>query len=115
MSLDAIQTVELIEVMENYIQAKRPPENMRSQIDIGYGIDGQSIVIHEIRPRWDDPSVFFERPIAKATFVKAKNLWKLFWMRADLKWHTYSPTPTVKNLKKFVAIVDEDKHGCFWG
>lgn len=115
MSLDAIQTVELIEVMENYIQEKRPPENMRAQVDLGYVIDGQSIIIHEIRPRWDDPSLLVEHPIAKATFVSAKNLWKLFWMRADLKWHIYSPSPTVKNVKNFVAIVDEDKHGCFWG
>lgn len=115
MSLDALQTVELIEVMENYIQKKRPPENLRSQIDIGYRIDEQSIVIFEIRPRWDNPSAIIEHSIAKATFVKAKNHWKLYWMRADLKWHGYAPAPAIKNLKDFVRIVDEDKHACFWG
>jgi hypothetical protein len=25
------------------------------------------------------------------------------------------PRPTVKTLKEFVKIVEEDKHACFWG
>lgn len=115
MNIDAIQTVEIIEVMENYIQKKRPPVHIRSQLDIGYRIDGQSIIILEIRPRWDNPYIITEGPIAKATFVKSKAHWKLFWMRADLKWHAYPAEPTVKTVKDFVRIVDEDKYACFWG
>lgn len=115
MKIDAIQTVDIIEVMENYIHGKRPPEHMRSKIDIGYSIDGQSITIFEIRPRWDNPSVIIEREIAKTTFVKSKGYWKIFWMRADLKWHGYPAKPVVESLKDFVKVVDEDKHGCFWG
>lgn len=115
MNIDALQTVEIIEVMENCIQKMRPPEHLRSQLDIGYNIEGQSIIIHEIRPRWDNPDIIKEFPVAKATFVKSKSHWKLFWMRADLKWHAYPAEPTVKTVADFVRIVDEDKHACFWG
>lgn len=115
MSLDALQVVDVIEVMENYIQSKRPPEPIRSKLDIGYAIDGQSVIIFEIRPRWDAPTIILESPVAKTTFVKTKKHWKIFWMRADLKWHSYSPKPMVKKIKDFVRIVEEDKYGCFWG
>ncbi|MGH8716972.1 MAG: DUF3024 domain-containing protein [Burkholderiales bacterium] len=30
-------------------------------------------------------------PVAKATYVKAQDVWKVFWQRADLKWHRYDP------------------------
>jgi Protein of unknown function (DUF3024) len=53
--------------------------------------------------------------VAKSTFVKAKNHWKVFWQRANLKWYQYDPMPTVKNLRDFVKLVEEDQLGCFWG
>jgi hypothetical protein len=115
MAIDAIQTIDIIEVMENYIQNKRPPQEIRAQLDVGYKIEGQSITIFEIRPQWNDPGIIREHPVAKTTFVKSKKHWKLFWMRADLKWHGYQPVPFVKKIKDFVRIVDEDAYGCFWG
>ncbi|MFC6877508.1 DUF3024 domain-containing protein [Flavobacterium myungsuense] len=32
-----------------------------------------------------------------------------------MKWHSYKPHPKVKNLKEFIKVIQEDKHGCFWG
>lgn len=115
MAVDSLKTLEIIEVMENFIERRRPPVYIRPKLDIGYKIEGQSVFVLEIRPRWDKPSVIQEEPIAKTTFVKTKNHWKVFWTRQDLKWHSYSPKPTVKKLKDFVKLVDEDSYGCFWG
>ena len=115
MTIDALQTVEIIEVMENYLSRKRPPEHIRNQLDIGYKIDNQSIIVFEIRPQWNNPAVILEHPFAKTTFVKAKNNWKVFWMRADLKWHSYSPKATVKNLQEFTKLIEKDEHHCFLG
>jgi hypothetical protein len=56
-----------------------------------------------------------ETPIAKTTWVKTKQVWKIFWMRADLIWYSYTPVPEVKNLSEFTRIVDEDKYHCFRG
>ena len=114
MAIDILQTFEVIAVMENFLSRKRPPENIRSQLDIGYKIENQSIVIFEIRPQWNKPETILEHPFAKATFIKTKNIWKIFWMRADFKWHRYSPSPIVKNLEEFVILVEEDRLHCFF-
>ncbi|MDF1537008.1 MAG: DUF3024 domain-containing protein [bacterium] len=96
-------------------EKRRPPAHIRDKLDIGYRIDGQSVEIFEIRPVWNDPSKKIEPSIAKATYVKSKNQLKVYWMRADLKWHGYQPCPEVKTLDEFLRVVDEDQYGCFWG
>lgn len=115
MAIDILQTLDVIEAMENFIARKRPPEHIRSQLDISYKIDGQSIYVLEIRPQWNKPEVIIEHPVAKATFVKTKNHWKVYWMRANLKWHSYLPKPAVKTIAAFTKLVEDDKHHCFWG
>lgn len=115
MAIDVLQTLEVIEAMENFVARIRPAENIRHKVDINYKIDGQSILLFEIRPRWDNTGELMECPIAKTSFVKAKQHWKVFWMRADLKWHSYAPVPIVKTVKEFILLVEEDKHHCFWG
>ena len=115
MPIDSLKTLDIIEVMENFIDKRRPPIPIRAKLDIGYRIEDQSVFVFEIRPKWDNPEIIKEHPIAKASFVKAKNHWKIFWMRADLKWHLYTPNPTVNALADFAKSVNEDKHFCFWG
>ena len=115
MSIDIIKTAEIIEALENYIDDIRPPEEKRSLLDIAYKIENQSVIIYEIRPLYNKPEVIIESPIARATWVKAKGCWKIFWQRSDLKWHSYSPHPIAQNIREFVEIVEEDKYGCFWG
>ncbi|MEO7445500.1 MAG: DUF3024 domain-containing protein [Ferruginibacter sp.] len=115
MAIDILQTLEIIEAMENFIARRRPPAHIRAQLDISYKIVEQSIIVFEIRPRWDKPEEIQEIYVAKTTFVKTKNHWKVFWMRADLKWHSYDPKPIVKSIKEFIKLVDENKHHCFWG
>ena len=109
------KTIDIIEIMENHLEKIRPREEIRSQLDIGYTIEKQSIILNEIRPVWRDPSVYKEYGFAKTTYVKSKNVWKVYWMRADLKWHPYDPKPEVKTLQQFLKIVDEDKYHCFKG
>jgi len=115
MAIDILQTLDVIEAMKNFIARKRPAEHIRPKLDIGYKIEEQSIIVFEVRPQWDKPEVIREHPVAKTTFVKAKNNWKIFWIRADLNWHTYTPKPTVKTIQEFTKLVEEDKHHCFWG
>lgn len=115
MSLDILNTAEVIEVLENYFDKIRPPEKLRDELDIAYKIDNQSVIIYEIRPLFNNPDIKIEADIAKATWVKAKGYWKIFWERADLKWHACSPHPIAKTIREFVEVVEVDKYGCFWG
>lgn len=115
MPLDLTNTVDIIELMENYIQRIRPPENIREKLDVNYRIENQSIILFEIRPRFQDPDNKIELDYAKATYVKSTNCWKVYWMRANLKWALYDLKPEVSNLKDFTNLVDEDKYHCFKG
>lgn len=102
-------------LMRAYIEKIRPPAHMRKEIDFSFRVKDQSVEIFEIRPRWNDPEKTIEGAVAKATYVKSKKLWKLYWQRADLKWHSYEPMPEVKTLEEFIAVVENDENSCFYG
>ena len=98
-----------------YVDAHRPPAHLGSQLDIGYRVTDQSLELFEIRPRWDKPSEILEHSFVKTTFVKKTRTWKIFWMRQDLKWHSYKPVPEVGALDEVLSVVSEDAYGCFRG
>ena len=104
-----------IEEIENYLSYIRPSEEIRDQLDIGYRIEKQSVIIFEVRPDWIDPKKKTENKVAKATFVKKNDHWKVYWQRADLKWHSYKPQPILRNLLDFIQLIEKDEYGCFWG
>ena len=115
MTLDISKSLEIIETMENYMSVLRPEPELRQKIDYSYEIIDQSIILNENNPDYDNPEVWLIYGYAKATYIKKKDVWKIFWKRADDKWHAYTPNPTVKELKDFLKIVDEDKYHCFKG
>ncbi len=101
--------------LDKFLAKRRPPPHIRKELDFSYALSNQSIELLEIRPQWDDPAIIHRRPFAKANYVKAQGCWKVFWMRASLKWQGYEPTPTVASIDEFLAVVDQDQYGCFWG
>lgn len=102
-------------ILEQFLERRRPPSHVRDKVDLAYRIHGQDVEIFEIRPRWDKAEELIETPVAKATYIRSKKRWKLFWQRADLKWHLYLEHPEVDRLEEFVKIVEEDVFGCFFG
>jgi hypothetical protein len=56
-----------------------------------------------------------EHPVAKTTFVRTRGVWRVFWMRRDLKWHGYEPMPEVEYIEAFFRLVSEDEYACFFG
>lgn len=101
--------------LKKFLKKLRPPPHVRHEIDLAYRVENQSVVIFEIRPSREGPNEKMETPVAKTTYVKAQKLWKVFWERSDLKWHTYEPAPTVKYFEDFLSIVGEDSNACFFG
>jgi Protein of unknown function (DUF3024) len=82
---------------------------------ISFSFKGQSVEIFEIRASWTGEGKPIEHPIAKATYNKSNRSWKIFWLRADLKWHRYEPLPEVDAIEDFLLIVEEDDNACFFG
>ena len=115
MALDILKSIEVIEAMEKFIAKRRPPIELRNKVDLAYKTEGQSVIIFEIRPSWNDQSKLIEGRIAKATYINSQKVWKVFWLRANLKWYGYEPHLTVKTIEEFVELVDKDKYGCFFG
>jgi hypothetical protein len=115
MAFEINKSIDIIEIMENYISKVRPRPEIMHNIDLSYAIENQSIILNEIRPYWGNPNEVLTSGYAKSTFVKNKNIWKIYWKRADNKWHLYEPPPNVEQLKDFLKIVDQDKYGCFKG
>lgn len=98
-----------------FIEKIRPAPHIRSELDFGFDIFGQSIELVEIRPQWDNKSIIHRRAFAKATFVKTQGVWKVYWLRASGKWQNYEPASTASSVEDFLAIVKADAYGCFFG
>ncbi len=102
-------------IVGEYIEKRRPPGYVRNKVDLAFRLENQSVIIFEIREIWNRPDEKVESPIAKATYVKKSNAWKLYWQPADLKWHRYEPTPETTTIEEFLAVVENDEFCCFWG
>ncbi len=111
----ALTEFEIKKIVGQFVEKIRPIPEIRNQVDISFKISGQSFEIFEIRPQWDDSSNKIERPVAKATYVKRTKKWKLYWKRANMKWHSYGPFQESESLEKILEAINQDKYGCFWG
>jgi hypothetical protein len=115
MALNDIERKRIENTVGAFVEKLRPPPHIRPQLDFGFRFTGQSIELFEIRPQWNMPEIKHESSFAKATFVRAQGMWKVYWKRADLKWHRYEPVPEVSAIEKFLAVVKEDEYSCFLG
>jgi hypothetical protein len=115
MALSEFEEKRCERIVRAFIEARRPPAEIRGQLDLGFRVANQSVEVFEIRPQWNQPQMRREHPVAKATYVKRKSVWQVFWQRRDLKWHRYGPAPEVDSIEAFLELVKEDDQGCFWG
>jgi hypothetical protein len=102
-------------VVGKYVESIRPTEIMRAKLDYAFKFDGKSFELFSIRPQWNNEKNKIEAPFAKATYVESKQEWKVYWQRADMKWHLYKPDEKVKTIEKFIAVVEKDEYCCFFG
>ena len=115
MAFSEFEIKRLEKIVGCFIEKQRPPSHNRKELDLAFRIEGQSVIIYEVRPAWRQQNEFIEQNVAKATFVKTQNLWKVYWQRADLTWHIYDPVEAVKNIDEFLAVVKIDEYHCFYG
>lgn len=115
MALSEFEIKKIKKLVGNFIESRRPEPSIRDEFDISFRISDQSFKIFEIRPKWDNPGIKIESPMAKATYVKTTKIWKLYWKRADMKWHRYKPFGDSESLEEVLKVIDQDEYGCFWG
>jgi hypothetical protein len=116
MALSELETARIKRALTAFMEYRRPPPHIRPQLDLGFRISGQSVEIFEIRPVWrGKPGEKLEHGVAKATFVRSRGVWRVFWLRQDLKWHGYEPAAEVRTIEAFCKVVHEDAYCCFFG
>jgi len=115
MALSEFETKRCEKLVTEFVERRRPPPHIRSQLDLSFRVQDQSVEIFEVRALWNDQTKKIEESVAKATYNRGKRNWKVYWQRADLKWHAYKPKPEVASLEEFIALVEEDAHACFFG
>ncbi|WP_286850525.1 MULTISPECIES: DUF3024 domain-containing protein [Sphingobacterium] len=117
MMMDKKELILMIEIqLKSFIDSRRPKDvEVRKKLDFGYSWDGQTALLFEIRPQWNDPSNILELPFAKLRFVKASKIWKLYWMRRSGKWEAYEPKPESTNLQLLLDEINHDGYACFFG
>lgn len=94
---------------------RRSPPHLREELSLQYRISGHEIEVFERRPDWRGSGPPTESPVAKLRFLRSTGEWRLYWMRADLKWHGYEPLPASFDLEELVREIDEDPNACFFG
>jgi hypothetical protein len=116
MALSELEFARVRKAMDAFLKQRRPPVHIRPKLDISYRISGQSVEIFEVRPKWrGKPGELHEGPVAKATYVRTRGIWRIYWMRQDLKWHSYEPVAEVGSIDAFCKVVGEDENCCFFG
>jgi len=98
-----------------FLSKRRPPPEFRDKVDYRVNITGQEVMLVTVRQRFDDESRKQEYPFAKVRWVGTQRVWKLYWMRDDLKWHAYTPLPEATKIGRLLEEVERDPHCCFFG
>jgi len=94
---------------------RRSPVHLRDELRTVYKVKGHDVTVYEERPRWNKPQEWTSEGIAKFKYFRNQDIWKLYWMRQDLKWHLYGGLPESTRIETLVEEVDKDPHGAFFG
>lgn len=116
MALTELETARVRKAVGAFVERRRPAPHLRQEVDLAFRVSGQSVLIFEVRrAHGGSPGEKIEVPVAKATYVSTLRGWRVFWLRQDMNWHSYKPVPVVATIDEFVAVVQEDRNGCFFG
>ncbi len=115
MPLPDVQIRECLLATGEFLSKRRPPPEIRDKLDYRCYINGQEVTLVSLRPKFDDETLKAEHPFAKVRWVGTQKVWILYWMRGDLKWHSYEPLPESPTIGKLLEEVDRDPHCCFFG
>ena len=94
---------------------RRSPLEHRDKLEFVAEIDGHSVTVYEVRPRWNAPEEKTKLGVARFRYTRTRDEWRLYWMRRDMKWHAYDPADPTPRIEDLVGAVDNDQYGCFFG
>jgi len=115
MALSEFEIKKIEKAVSKFLAKRRLPVSIRNELDFGWRLEKHSFYVFETRPAWNNPSELQNSDCIKATFVRTQGIWKIYWLRQDLKWHTYEPCGQAKTIEQVIEVLDKDHYGCFFG
>ncbi len=94
---------------------RRSPVHLRNQLRTVFVIKEHDVTVYEERPCMTNPREWTGSGIAQFKYHRKENVWKLYWMRENLKWYPYGPLPESMRIDRLAAEVDRDPNGAFFG
>ncbi|MBB4080802.1 hypothetical protein GGR28_003437 [Lewinella aquimaris] len=104
-----------IQKVEAWLAKKRPPIDIRPQLDYTYRLQRNTFILCEVRPYPMMKDGYRTAPFAKIHYLKRSNIYLIYWQRANGRWLNYEAGNSATTLNDALAIIDEDVHGCFYG
>jgi len=112
MSFTALERRQNQRDIDAFEARRRPPPEIRDELDLVVRVDGRAIDVLEIRPAWQGgPGETTELPIARIRYVRSQDHWRLYWQRRDLRWHAYDPHPVAATLGAALGVGERDGAG----
>lgn len=116
MAFTEVEISEHLKVIEDlFWSRRRPPLHLRDKVREGQRFTGHTIDLFLVRPAYRRPGEQIEESIARVKYVRSQRIWRIFWKRADGRWHRYQPHPQADSLAAALCVIDEDVNGCFFG
>lgn len=112
--LDEERLQEVEDVLGTFCR-KRPPAQIRNEIQYVYRVEARGVVLAERRPAYRADLGWTESPVAKFRFTKKWSQWALYWRDRHQRWHEYDLVPPAERLATLFAEVMRDPTGIFWG
>ena len=75
---------------------QRTPAHLKDKLRFEYEIEGQNVIIYEVRPAIRREGEFTKMPLAKLTYVNSQKIRKLYWKRESGKWENDEPKDSAK-------------------
>ncbi|VEB72398.1 Protein of uncharacterised function (DUF3024) [Providencia rustigianii] len=111
MALNDIEVAQIKRCMNFFMEKRRPAPFIRDEIDLIYEIQDQSVIIKEIRHVMGRT---IESPIAKITFNRTRNGWKLFAMNQKGEWEKLF-NDLIPTFSDAIRVVEDEDLDCFFG
>jgi hypothetical protein len=102
-------------IEDSFWSRRRPPLHLRDKVREGQRFTDRSVELFMVRPALNRPGEHAEESIAKVQHLRRLGLWRIFWKRADGKWHRYQPVPEAQSLSEALRVIDQDTYSCFFG
>ncbi len=114
MQLPDIQR-KLVEEQVGKFCDERFPSHVKSQLQVGYNIRGNTVTIIEKRISYKNPDEWIHIPIAQIRYNAKDSSWLLCCADRNGRWHDYEELKADKSLDRLLRELGDDPSGIFWG